>query len=151
MGFVIRGQGHGIEGAGLFGIGASALNNKMYGNNGDDEFYFWGTPSQDVWGGMGSDTYTIPLDGLENSSLVIHDFDVSSPESGGDRIVFYSLESDFNLNTMNLALTQSSTATDHYLLTADEGTGRYTTLTLIGTNLSISDLADNISSVTVTV
>ena len=122
-------------------------NNNIYGNNGEDIFYFTGGPSQDVWGGAGSDTYEIFLSEFENSSLVIHDFGVSSPNTGGDRIVFMAAKSGFTLNSMNLALTQSSTATDHYLLTADEGAGRYTILTLIGTNLSMSDLADNISGV----
>ena len=122
-----------------------ASNNKVYGNNGNDTFSFYGNPSQDIWGGLGSDTYRIFVSALGNSSAVVHDFVFSSPNAGGDRIVFTGPETDFNPNTMNLALTQSSTATDQYLLTADEGSGRYTILTLIGTNLTMSDLADNIA------
>jgi VCBS repeat len=134
----------GGDGDDEFLIDSMASNNKIYGDNGNDTFHFYGIPSQDIWGGLGSDTYQIFVSKLDNSSLVVHDFDFSSPTAGGDRIVFTGPETDFNPNTMNLALTQSSTATDHYLLTADEGAGRYTILTLIGTKLTMSDLADNI-------
>ena len=98
-----------------------------------------------MWGGLGSDTYDIFAKGIVSSSLLIHDFDFRSPNTGGDRIVFSGLEPNVGLNTLNLALTQSSTATDQYVLTADEGSGRYTILNLIGTNLTMSDLADNIA------
>lgn len=135
----------GGDGDDEFLIDSMASNNKVYGNNGNDTFSFYGNPSQDIWGGLGSDTYRIFVSALGNSSAVVHDFVFSSPNAGGDRIVFTGPETDFNPNTMNLALTQSSTATDQYLLTADEGSGRYTILTLIGTNLTMSDLADNIA------
>lgn len=94
--------------------------------------------------GLGSDTYEISVAGKVMSSLVSQDFDFSSSNDGGDLIVFTGFETGESPNTMNLVLTQSSTATDQYLLTADEGAGRYTILTLIGTDLTMSDLADNI-------
>jgi VCBS repeat-containing protein len=132
----------------VFYIQSVASSNNIYGDNGDDKFIISSNARyHNLLGGQGSDTYEF-VAGTENSSLAIQDFDFSSPNAGGDRIVFTGFEADDNPNTMNLALTESSPSTGTYFLTADEGSGRYTILTLIGTDLTMSDLADNIAGYT---
>ncbi len=148
FGFLRNSTIRGGDGADIFYIDIIPSNNKIYGDNGNDIFEFNNFPNGDVWGGEGSDTYNIFAKEMNNSSVVIHDFNFSPPNTGGDKIVFTGIESgnetEVNPKTLNLALTQSPTATHQYLLTADEGSGRYTILTLIGTGLAMSDLADNI-------
>jgi VCBS repeat-containing protein len=136
----------GGDGDDFFFFSDNSSGNEIYGDKGNDLFRFSYLNNQNIWGGPGSDTYQVTSFGNRGENPVLHDFDFNSPNAGGDQIdltrIGFAGVSD--PNSMNLALTQSSMAPDEYFLTAVNGSTQVTIFTLIGTNLTMVDLADNI-------
>ena len=129
----------GGDGNDTFSIGNSSSSNEMYGDFGNDIFVFNSLSNQQIWGGPGSDTFRVLATSNSGSTPVLNDFDASSPTSGGDQI---DLSGITGLNWTTLKLTESATVPNHYLLTAGEGLSKWTILTIVGTNLQLTDLTD---------
>jgi hypothetical protein len=140
----------GGDGNDTFNVTPLASGNEIYGDKGNDSFVFDFLDTQDIWGGPGSDTYQVISFGNRGENPVLHDFDFNSPNAGGDQIKLTLIGTPIpsDPNSMNLALTQSTTAPDEYFLTAVNGSTQVTIFTLIGTNLTMADLADNIAGYT---
>lgn len=120
-------------------VQTSTSPNEYYGDAGNDEFLLYGLDNSNIWGGPGSDMYSLGTNTYTGYSPVIWDFDFRSPSLGGDKIY---LRAFGDSDTMNLTLTQ--TGENEYAFSGDFGSQHLTIFTLIGTNLTMADLADNI-------
>ena len=133
--------------------------NEIFGDQGDDLFHFYASADNEqisttnIWGGDGADTYRWRLN-VSNpdlkDSLVIHDFNTAAPADGGDRIIITRPE-DVPWVSDLLVLQQSETSADHYFLklevfkSSDALPEIFAMLTLVGQDLTIESLSDNIS------
>ena len=134
---LIRGSG----GDDMINFTNQVIANDVYGDDGNDVFRLdLSTPKNDLWGGPGCDIYRLENTGILVMSSVIHDFDFRAPVFGGDMIQL----SNFGISDSNqLQLQQVAEETDTYLLSTT-GDNPLSLLTLIGHNLTLDQLADNL-------
>ncbi len=132
--YVDGGSGHDV-------IRSSVGDDTLIGGDGDDQFIVGLVPATTIiTSGAGADMIKISLL-YPTSKITIIDFDTGAPAAGGDMLDLSSLAIP---DMANLSLVPVLSGAGHFELRFDTGGTEFTLLTLVGNNLTMAALADNL-------